>query len=267
MNKRLLLLVLSLSLFVTVSIPTFASTTDTTAKGGLTVEHKTFDTGTSNYNTVNNTVTTVTTSATSSNSSDSSNSSADTWSQDQWGGWILRDGNGKLKEDGWVQCGSSWYFTSIGHMVKNCYWDGYYLGADGACTDSPTWDITSNGKVISPESVKATSDMYKKLLNEGWIKYSAHWYDNFAYVIPAYRADGAHYFTRCYINSGVATIKFLTNCQSYGAFQAAHEPYVDLPLEQYLKYKSEGKIGIFTYNITSFSTGNITVIIQEYIKK
>lgn len=198
---------------------------------------------------------------------------AEQWIQIKEGVWDVRDDNGKYK-DGWVKYGTNWYYAAFGHMVTNCYEDGYYLGEDGAWTDSPTSDITSHGKVISPESVKATSDMYNKLLNQGWQKYHDHWYDNFAYLLPLNTPEGYHYFTRCYINSGVATVQFLTNCQSYEELEANKSTgkYIELPLDEYLKYKKEGKIGTFTYYTASVggsasSSNTMTTMIQEYIKK
>lgn len=191
--------------------------------------------------------------------------SADTWKQDQGGKWYLLDDNGNYK-NGWVQDGSNWYHISITRMDTNRYVDGYYLGDNGAWTESPTWNITDYGKVITPESVKATLDMYNKLLNEGWVKDNRPWYNNVACVYPKERADGGHYSTECYIDSGIATIKYVTSCQNYDEWNKPYSKskYVDLTLDQYLKYKSEGKIGTFTFY--AGTGGNMNMVVQEYIK-
>lgn len=198
--------------------------------------------------------------------------SADTWSQDKWGKWHLYDDNGKPK-GGWVQDGSNWYYTDslTGAMQTNSYIDGYYLGADGACTDGPAEEITKYGKVITSESVKATLDMYNKLLNEGWVKRNSayHWYDNWVSLRLPDRNDGARYATECYINSGIVTVKWVTISQNYSEYKEAKcSNYADLTLDQYLKYKSEGKIGTFAYYETTLGGGasSSSTIIQEYIK-
>lgn len=191
--------------------------------------------------------------------------SADTWGKDQWGKWHLYDDNGKPK-GGWVQEGSNWYYTEslTGAMQTNGYIDGYYLGADGAWTNGPAEGITKYGKVITPESVKATLDMYNKLLNEGWVKSSEHWYDNWVYLNSP-RKNGNYCATRCYINSGVATVEGVTKSQDYNEYkEAKYSNYADLTLDQYLKYKAEGKIGTFTYY--AGTNGNMKTVIREYIR-
>lgn len=190
--------------------------------------------------------------------------SADIWKQNEYGKWYLLDDNGNYKR-GWVQDGSNWYHISLTCIDVNCYVDGYYLSEKGIWTDSPTWNITTSaGKVITPESVKATADMYNKLLNEGWVNVFDCWHDNCATVHPKNRTDGAEYNTQCYIDSGIATIKYVTSCQSYDEFKnESFGNYVELTLEQYLKYKSEGKIGAFTYY--AGANGNMGTVIQEYI--
>lgn len=55
------------------------------------------------------------------------------WKSDSYGWWV-EDSAGWYPVNQWQKIDGSWYyFYGDGYMAVNCYVDGYWLGADGAC--------------------------------------------------------------------------------------------------------------------------------------
>lgn len=157
---------------------------------------------------------------------------------------------------GWLKYNGSWYYLKYDSMLTNRYVEGEYIGADGALTTPPATFNYNGGnlkyRTITPQDVKATKEMRERLLKDGWVQdfLGAYWTGDEATVYLPPDKDGTPYSTTCNIVAGVATVTVLTD-YGYRDFNN-HKQWKDrssysikLPLEEYLEYKKEGKIGKF----------------------
>ena len=151
--------------------------------------------------------------------------------------WYLFGEDGYVKK-GWFQDGGNWYY-GCPFITTDRYVDGYYLNRDGILTSD-----TSNAKV-KESSVKATLEIVKKLEALGWVKKGIFW-DAEAWLTLKTDSEYIDVNTTCTIKDGVTKIS-LAKAQSYEEWQKGSTGSVDLTLDEYLKYKSEGRIGSFTY--------------------
>lgn len=174
--------------------------------------------------------------------------------------WSLFGEDGYAKT-GWFQDGGNWYYAdSMSNFIStDCYVDGYYLNSDGVLSSD-----TSNART-KESSVKATLDIAKKLENSGWVKEGTYWNDS-AKLTPKTDSEYTSYNTGCLINSGIAKIIGVSKLQTYEEWdRSSDRPCIDCTLDEYLKYKSEGRIGSFTYQHGMSDPLKYTTI-QEYLR-
>ena len=171
--------------------------------------------------------------------------------------WYLFGEDGYVKK-GWFQDGGNSYY-GCPFITTDRYVDGYYLNRDGILTTD-----TSNA-TIKESSVKATLEIVKKLEALGWVKEGVFWDAN-ATLKPKIELANTDIATRCVIKDGVAKVG-ITKAQNYTEWQQNRSAgSADLTLDEYLKYKSEGKIGSFTYFQYDLSGTSGTYIVEEYLR-
>lgn len=181
---------------------------------------------------------------------------------EHYGGWqwSLFDDNGYAKT-GWFQDGGNWYYadTMNKYILTDTYIDGYYLNKEGILSTD-----TSNSRVAE-SSVKATLEIAKKLEDLGWIKSGPYLNDRATLNQKSYSKD-VRVNTRCEIVGGVAKVYGVTKAQTYEEWQNhSAEDVLVMSLDDYLKYKADGRIASIDYYEFNIGGTAKSSVIEEYL--
>ncbi|WP_160688597.1 hypothetical protein [Clostridium sp. C2-6-12] len=181
---------------------------------------------------------------------------------EHYGGWqwSLFDDKGYVKT-GWFQDGGNWYYadTMNKYILRDTYIDGYYLNKDGILSTD-----TSNSRA-SESAVKATLEIAKKLEDLGWIKNGPYWNDRATLYQKSYSKD-VRVNTRCEIVGGVAKVYGVTKAQTYEEWRShLNEDALVMSLDDYLKYKADGRIASINYYESSIGGTDKFGVIEEYL--
>lgn len=266
MKRRFLLGIVGVLTLLTTVIATPTLALD--SKGGMTVTHKEFNVG-------NNENTTVTQTKQIKKIREAKIEELNgAWTthfdgRSNYWTYYLSDGSGY---DGWLKDNGNWYYIMRGKMLTNTYIYGEYINTDGVWGEPPAVITYASGQSVTKEGVQATKDLLAKLTSEGWVYRfgGEEWFRDEAHIYAPPSKGGTPCNTVCVIKAGVGTVYLYTEAgyldfNNYKKWTTGDGHLVDMPLEQYLEYKKQGKIGQSTCYTSTNGVGRYEEIF-EYVK-